>query len=183
MKLRVGYELVYECPQPTPMLLMLNTHASRAQDMLVPDHIYTDPPVPLSSIAIVRQSVHAAYRAARRAHAVARGGVRRAARSRAARSRTATSIRSKNCPTNACVFLLGSRYCETDLLSERRVANVRPHAARTRPRAGDLRLRASPHPLRLQLRAADQDRVGSIAGRRRAYAATTRIWRSRCAAR
>ncbi|MEA3125635.1 MAG: hypothetical protein QOD67_2654, partial [Caballeronia sp.] len=27
MKLRVGYELVYECVQPTPMLLMLNVHA------------------------------------------------------------------------------------------------------------------------------------------------------------
>jgi transglutaminase-like putative cysteine protease len=34
VRLRVGYELVYECPQPTPMLLMLNTHYSRAQDML-----------------------------------------------------------------------------------------------------------------------------------------------------
>ena len=47
MRLRVGYELVYECPQPTPMLLILNTHDSRALDMVVPDHIYTDPPIPL----------------------------------------------------------------------------------------------------------------------------------------
>ena len=31
MKLRVGYELVYECVQPTPMLLMLNTHYSHAK--------------------------------------------------------------------------------------------------------------------------------------------------------
>ena len=47
MRLRVGYELVYECPQSTPMLLMLNTHYSRAQDMLVADHINTQPWVPL----------------------------------------------------------------------------------------------------------------------------------------
>jgi hypothetical protein len=26
MQIRLGYELVYECPQPTPMLLMLNVH-------------------------------------------------------------------------------------------------------------------------------------------------------------
>ena len=26
MRIKVGYELVYECPQPTPMLLMLNIH-------------------------------------------------------------------------------------------------------------------------------------------------------------
>jgi hypothetical protein len=32
MQIRLGYELVYECPQPTPMLLMLKstTHASRS---------------------------------------------------------------------------------------------------------------------------------------------------------
>ena len=29
MHIRVGYELIYECPQPTPMVLMLNTHHSR----------------------------------------------------------------------------------------------------------------------------------------------------------
>ena len=49
---------------------------------------------------------------------------------------------------------------------ERRVADVRPHAARTRSRAGDLQLRAQPYPLRLQLRAADQDRLGNLEGRR-----------------
>src|SRR5579859_349473 len=45
MKLRVGYELVYECPQPTPMLLMLNTHYSRVDHVLIPDRLVTDPPV------------------------------------------------------------------------------------------------------------------------------------------
>ena len=29
MKIRVGYKLVYECPQPTPMILMLNIHFTR----------------------------------------------------------------------------------------------------------------------------------------------------------
>ena len=37
MKLRIGYEFVYHCPQPTPMILMLNVHYSRAGDMAVPD--------------------------------------------------------------------------------------------------------------------------------------------------
>jgi hypothetical protein len=26
MLIRIGYELLYDCPQPTPMLLMLNVH-------------------------------------------------------------------------------------------------------------------------------------------------------------
>ncbi|MFY9834770.1 MAG: hypothetical protein WAK66_18915, partial [Methylocystis sp.] len=32
MRIRVGYELIFECPQPTPMLLTLNTHFSRVAD-------------------------------------------------------------------------------------------------------------------------------------------------------
>lgn len=48
MKLRVGYELVYECVQPTPMMLMLNTHYSHAKDVLSADLLAVDPPVPIS---------------------------------------------------------------------------------------------------------------------------------------
>ena len=32
MQIRVGYELIYDCPQPTPMMLMLNIHHSRAAE-------------------------------------------------------------------------------------------------------------------------------------------------------
>ena len=48
MKLRVGYELVYECLQPTPMLLMLNTHFSFAPQVLLADLLVVNPPVPIS---------------------------------------------------------------------------------------------------------------------------------------
>ena len=37
MQIRVGYELIYDCPQPAPMLLMLNIHYTRAPDIVVPD--------------------------------------------------------------------------------------------------------------------------------------------------
>ena len=47
MQIRVGYELIYDCPQPTPMMLMLNIHHSRAADIVVPDHVMTEPAVPV----------------------------------------------------------------------------------------------------------------------------------------
>lgn len=47
MKLRVGYELWYECLQPTPMMLTLNTHFSHAKDVVVADVLVTDPPLPI----------------------------------------------------------------------------------------------------------------------------------------
>ena len=30
MQIRVGFEMAYRCPQPTPMLLVLNIHHTRA---------------------------------------------------------------------------------------------------------------------------------------------------------
>jgi transglutaminase-like putative cysteine protease len=48
VQIRIGYELVYQCAQATPMLLMLNVHPSRALDLLVPDKLVTDPVIPIS---------------------------------------------------------------------------------------------------------------------------------------
>ncbi len=48
MKIRIGYRLTYDCPQPTPMILMLNVHYSRTGDLVWPDNIMTTPSVPLS---------------------------------------------------------------------------------------------------------------------------------------
>ena len=48
MKIRLGYELVYDCPQPTPMLLLLNVHFTRVSDLLVPDHLIVYPSVPIT---------------------------------------------------------------------------------------------------------------------------------------
>ena len=48
MRIRVGYELVYECPQPTPMILTLNVHFTRVSDLVTPDHITTRPTSPIS---------------------------------------------------------------------------------------------------------------------------------------
>ena len=47
--LQVGYELLYECPQPTPMILMLNIHSTRAGDVVVPDRLITNPCIPVTS--------------------------------------------------------------------------------------------------------------------------------------
>src|ERR671912_43381 len=49
MLIQVGYELLYECPQPTPMVLMLNIHHTRAGDILVPDRMIAEPLIPMTS--------------------------------------------------------------------------------------------------------------------------------------
>src|SRR5215218_2730681 len=48
MKLRVGFEMLYDFPQPTPMIMVLGTHFTRASDVIVPDLLTTDPAVPIA---------------------------------------------------------------------------------------------------------------------------------------
>ena len=44
MKIHAGYEI--DCPQPTPMILMLSVHPSRFPDLLTEDRMRLDPPIP-----------------------------------------------------------------------------------------------------------------------------------------
>ena len=37
MKIRVGYELIYDFPKSTPVIMVLGTHFTRASDVIVPD--------------------------------------------------------------------------------------------------------------------------------------------------
>jgi transglutaminase-like putative cysteine protease len=118
MKIRIGYELVYECPQPTPMIFTLSVHYSRVSDVIVPDHLIADPPVPITAYrdsfgnwcsrivaprGQVRLSTDALVRDAGQPDAVAV----------AARQTPVEEL-----PDETLVFLLGSRYCETDRLSD-----------------------------------------------------------------
>src|SRR5712672_2104335 len=49
VKIRAGYEISYECPQPTPMILTLSVHPSRFPDLLTPDRMRLDPPIPANT--------------------------------------------------------------------------------------------------------------------------------------
>ena len=116
MKIRVGYELVYECPQPTPMILMLNVHYSRVSDLVAPDHLVTDPALP---IAVYRDSfgnwcsriVAPAGLTRITADAIVRDS---GAPDRVVPEAAQTPIQAL--PAETLLFLLGSRYCETELL-------------------------------------------------------------------
>ena len=49
MKIRAGYEISYDCPQPTPMILTLSVHPSRIPDLLTWDRMRLDPPIPANT--------------------------------------------------------------------------------------------------------------------------------------
>jgi len=43
MQIRAGFEMIYECPQPTPMILNLNVHFTRVFDLVGRDDLVIDP--------------------------------------------------------------------------------------------------------------------------------------------
>jgi hypothetical protein len=60
MRIKVGCELVYECPQPTPMLLTLNIHYSRASDIEAPDPLVISPAVPVTAYIAMASAIGSA---------------------------------------------------------------------------------------------------------------------------
>lgn len=49
MQLRIGYSLTYEFEQPTPLITVLSVHYSRISDLVTPDVMLTNPSTPYVS--------------------------------------------------------------------------------------------------------------------------------------
>src|SRR5580693_1060605 len=49
MKIRAGYEISYDCPEWTPMILTLSVHPTRFADLLTPDLMQIDPLIPANA--------------------------------------------------------------------------------------------------------------------------------------
>jgi transglutaminase-like putative cysteine protease len=49
MRIHIGCEMSFDFPQATPLIAMLNVHYSRASDLERPDFLISDPPVPIES--------------------------------------------------------------------------------------------------------------------------------------
>ena len=118
MQIRLGYELTYQSAQPTPMILNLNVHYTRAADLVRADHMMTDPWVPLT---LYRDGFGNWC-----TRLVAPAGGIRITSDAVITDRGvpdpvvpgAPQLSVENLPEETLVYLLGSRYCDTDHLSE-----------------------------------------------------------------
>ena len=118
MQIRVGYELIYQCPQPTPMMLTLNVHHSRAADIVVPDVMTTDPAVPISAYHDRFGNWCSRLVAPAGQIRITASGVVHDNGQADPVVPDAVQHQVQDLPDDVLVFLLGSRYCETDHLSE-----------------------------------------------------------------
>ena len=116
MRIRAGYEITYDSPQPTPMLLVLSVEDGRLKDLETPHRIAFDPPIeardyrdgfgnactrivaPVGQLTILADFV---IRDSGEPDPVVPDAEQHAV---------------EDLPDEALVYLLGSRYCDTERL-------------------------------------------------------------------
>jgi transglutaminase-like putative cysteine protease len=118
MRIGIGFDIALTFRQATPMLMMLNVHPSRRSDLIVPDLLRLEPQVPLSSYidgfgnqctrvvapaGLFRICTDAVIEDSGLPDRVVPG---------------AGEVPVEALPSDTLIFLLGSRYCETDTLSQ-----------------------------------------------------------------
>ena len=164
MRIRAGYQIIYDCPQPTPMLLMVSPHPSRVPDLTRPR---TASPstrrsartsTPTASAIICTRIVAPAGRLTISTELHGAGQRRWSTPS----CPTPSQHPVEELPDEVLVYLLGSRYCDTDRLSDTAWSLFGQYPARLGPGPGDLRLGAQPHRLRLRARQRPAHRLGRL---------------------
>jgi transglutaminase-like putative cysteine protease len=116
MQIRIGSQLTYRCPLPVPMLLMLRVHPSQSERLLAPDLLVSDPGLPthtyidtygnrclrlLAPAGVTRLRIDAVIEGGERRDVVAPG---------------ARQLPIEALPDDSLLFLVASRYCDTEAL-------------------------------------------------------------------
>jgi transglutaminase-like putative cysteine protease len=117
MLIRAGYEITFDCPTPTPMTLLLSVRPERVDDLITSQRIETSPPAALHAFHDIygnrahRLQAPVGMITFRSDFVIEDSGLPDAI------AWDAEQHPVESLPPEALVYLLGSRYCETELLS------------------------------------------------------------------
>ena len=118
MRIRAGYEISYNCMQPTPMLLVLSVHPSRLRDIDGPHRINFSPLIGATEYRDLFGNICHRIIAPPGRLTISTGFVISDSGMPDAVVPEAKQHPVEELPDETLVFLLGSRYCETDRLSD-----------------------------------------------------------------
>ena len=116
MQIRVGFQMVYEFAARTPVVLMLNVHPSRATDMIEPDQLRITPALPVTRYLDAFGNLCSRLVAPAGELTISTDALIADSGLPDPVEPTARAHEIAELPHDALVFLLGSRYCETDRL-------------------------------------------------------------------
>jgi transglutaminase-like putative cysteine protease len=135
MHIRCGYDIIYDCPAPTPMLLMLSLRPERMADLVTPHVITFDPPVASRDYQDGFGNICTRLSAPRGPMLIHADFVVADCGEPDEVVENAVQHPVDELPQDVLIFLLGSRYCETDQLMNAAWAlfgHIPPGAARAR---------------------------------------------------
>jgi transglutaminase-like putative cysteine protease len=118
MRIRAGFEITYDCPAPTPMMLALSVHPSRRDDLETPDWLRPNPDVEVRQYLDSYGNICSRILAPAGPITLSADFIVRDSGQVDAYAPDAAQIPAHDLSDETLVFLLGSRYCETDRLSE-----------------------------------------------------------------
>jgi transglutaminase-like putative cysteine protease len=118
MLIRAGYEIRFEATAPAAMLAMLSIHPSRNKDLKTPQRIFAAPDVPIYDYVDAYGNICTRL-------SVPPGGVTLSADfvvedggEPDVRAPDGLQMAVEDLPDDVLIYLLGSRYCETDRLMQ-----------------------------------------------------------------
>ena len=118
MHIRIGFDLIFEVPAPTPIMLLLYVHPSRQKDLEGPEQILVQPGVPVQDFTDIYGN--------KVARIMAPAGTLRLSHSAVIRDVGMLDVVPENAyqhpveelPTDVLLYLLASRYCEVDKMTD-----------------------------------------------------------------
>jgi transglutaminase-like putative cysteine protease len=117
MQIRAGYQITYECPQPTPMVLLLSVHPTRTPDIIGEHRIVFDPPVEPRDYRDTFNNICTRVTAPAGSLTVTTDFLINDPGTPDVVEPDAEQLLVQDLPDDVLVYLLGSRYCDTDHLA------------------------------------------------------------------
>ena len=157
MIIKIGFDIEFNLVGPTPMIVMLYVHPSRRQDLRTEERLLVRPNVPVTQYTDFYGNICGRLLAPA-------GDIRLTLdaliedHGRPDREQCPDAVQHKveDLPNEALAYLLPSRYCEVDKLSDVCLETIRANSARLAARAGHLRLGKQTHHFRLPTRESNE---------------------------
>lgn len=129
MLIRYGYDITVTCTAPTPMVCLLSAHADRMQDIRKAEELVTTPPVDSRTYVDLYGNLCRRFTAPAGDLALWADGTIEDSGAHEQAFVQAREVPVAELPDDCLIYLLGSRYCETDKLSQMawdRFGNIPP---------------------------------------------------------
>lgn len=118
MFIRLGYEIEIDCPQETPLVSLLEIHSDRQADIIQQTPVVSTPETPSRTYRDLYGNVCRRFMAPQGKFRITYDAIVRDSGETDAVNPLAEIVPVDRLPSDTMGFLLGSRYCETDHLSD-----------------------------------------------------------------